>query len=322
MKALAALLLLGALLAGCSNPSRDTLGAVYPDDFDPSGGIPVVRGTHLEARVGGGDWLPRLDLDVQAPPLAGPPMAAAAPQGGGGDVQRLPAANATVEVRIREATRLGGLTAHWFVLDNGTAPGALSTAQATLPGDGTFHATLSRAGPFLVAVVLTGSSVDDTPQAAYEPLPGRLAVTWMATGQVEPIVPTQPPAGPRPPSTPREQMVDRYDLDVRPGAHLVAATSFEGQYMGREGTDVDVGLYAPDGRPVACGSSGGGQVPVVGGGTPVPDPNQANEQAVTDASVGGAWSVQVGAQQDGCGGGAFFYANAGPVPYRLILKAS
>jgi cell division septation protein DedD len=319
----AVLLVLAAALAGCSNPSRDTLGAVYGSDFDAAGAVPAVHGGHLEARVGDGPWGGTLALGAQAPLLAGPAMSAAAPQGGGGDAHALPAANATFDVRIKEATRLGGLTAYWFVLDDGTPPGDLAAAQAKLPGDGTFHASVARPGPFLVTVVLTGSSVDATRQATFDPLHGRLAVTWTATGQVQPEVPMQGPAGPKPPSpTPRQQMVDTYGADVRPGTHLVATTSFEGQYMGKEGTDVDVGLYAPDGRPIACGSSGGNTVPVVGP-TPVPDPTQAAENAATDAKDGGAWSVQVGAQDDACNTtGSYYYANAGPVPYRLVVQAS
>jgi hypothetical protein len=318
----AVLLVLAGALAGCSNPSRDTLGAVYPQDFDPSGAVPVVHGSHLEAKVGDGPWGPDAALAVQAPPLAGPRMPAPAPQGGGGDAQALPGINATLDVRIKESTRLGGLTAHWFVLDNGTAPGDLAAAQATLPGDGTFHAVLSRPGPFLVTVVLTGSSVDATPQASFEPLRGRLSATWTATGQVQPEVPRQPPAGPKPPNpTPREQMVDSYAVAVRPGARLSAATAFDGTYSGQDGTDVDLGLYAPDGHAIVCSSSGGGTVPVVGG-NPVPDPSQASETAATDVKEGGTWSVQVGAQQDGCGGtGSYYYANAGPVPYKLTVQA-
>jgi hypothetical protein len=84
-----------------------------------------------------------------------------------------------------------------------------------------------------------------------------------------------------------------------------------------------VGLYDPGGQPVVCGSSGGGTVPVIGG-NPVLDPKQADESAATDATASGAWSAEVGAQQDGCGGnsGTYFYNNAGPVPYRLVLQAS
>ncbi|MFO1535500.1 MAG: hypothetical protein ABR586_07550 [Thermoplasmatota archaeon] len=316
-----ALSLLAVGLAGCSNPQQDTLRAVYPNDFDTSGAVPLVRGLHLEARVGGDAWAGVLALAAEAPLLVGPAMAAPAPQGGGGDVQRLPAANATAEVRIKEASRLGGLTAHWFVLDNGTAPGDLGTAQATLPGDVTFRASISRPGPFLVTVVLTGSSVDKTPQATYAPLPGSLTVRWTATGQVQPVAAPQGPTGTKPPSaTPREQMADRYDADVRPGARLVAATTFEGAYMGKEGTDVDVGLYTPDHTPAACGSTGGGQVPVVGT-SPLPDPSQAFETAATDAQAGGVWSAEVGAQEDGCNGVTYYYSNAGPVPYRLVLTA-
>jgi hypothetical protein len=318
-------LLLAAALAGCSNPQRDTLRAVYPGDFDITGAVPVVHGAHLEGRVGDGPWQPEISIAVEAPLLAGPAMAAAAPQGGGGDTQRLPGVNATIEVRIKEAARLGGLTAHWFILDNQTmSPTDLVPETAKLPGDGTFRATVGQPGTLLVKAILTGSSVDDATQAAFEPLRVHLQVTWTATGQVQPVRQTQAPVGPPPPQpTPRDQMVDRYEADVRPGAHLVASTTFDGTFSGRQGTDVDVGLYAPDGTPLACGSTGGSAVPVVGQPSPVPDPAQASEAAAGDATAGGLWTAQVGAQQDGCTQGmTYYYANAGPVPYRLVLVAS
>ncbi|HEX2066178.1 MAG TPA: hypothetical protein VHI93_05130, partial [Candidatus Thermoplasmatota archaeon] len=119
------------------------------------------------------------------------------------------------------------------------------------------------------------------------------------------------------PAAPDSAMADRYEAEVRPGARLLAATSFEGPFTGREGTDLDVGLYAPDGRPAACGS-GPGAAPMPGLPS-APDPGQASASAAAQAAAGGAWSVRVGAQEAGCGGAAPAYANAGPVPYRLVL---
>ncbi|HUR62608.1 MAG TPA: hypothetical protein VM286_09630 [Candidatus Thermoplasmatota archaeon] len=314
----AAVALLAFVLAGCSNVQQDTLRAVYGPDYTTVSEVPSVQGDHLEARVGDGPWQDRVDLVVAAAAVAGPRMAAPAPQGGGGDVQALPV-NASFEVRIKEATRLGGLTAHWFVTENRTLPGDVAQAAGVTPGDGTFHASVARAGPFAVTAILTGSAADTTPAARYAPLQGRLQATWVATGQVEPVRAQSTGVGPQPPSPqPREAMVDRYDVELWPGAHVTARTSFDGTFDPSKGADVDLGLYRPDGNGAACSATGGGQLPQVGS-SPIPDPAQASESLEADAGEGGAWSLQVGAQADGCGaaGQTYFYYNNGPVPYRL-----
>jgi hypothetical protein len=321
-------ILLAVAAAGCSTAGQDALKAVYGPDFTLVDGAPTVNGAHLEARAGEGAWAPTVTVSMEGGKVETPAMAAPAPQGGGGDRQLLSAVEAALEVRIVERARLGGFVAHWFVYGAQEQAGDLGRAQAVLPADQPFAAKVQVPGPFQVTAYLTASVADTAVQARYAgAIQGILSAHWTVTGQVQPVSPPQAPLlPPTSPPTARDQMVDTFQVQVSTGATVTASTKFNGMFTPDKGTDVDLGLYTPDGKGIVCSSGGGAAVPVAGGGVPAPDPSQSTESLTAPTDAAGTWSIEVGAQANGCppsvggGGQSYFYTNAGPVPYTLDIK--
>lgn len=276
----------------------------------------VIKGAVLEGFIesGGGaaSWNASAALTLEAPKLTIPKQRAG-PMGGGGVARDLeaPAVNATLRVRFNESADLAGYEVRW-----GVAHGQNRTLVWTdpVPAQGTHALPLTSAGQFFVVAELL---VDGTVSAVTGvPFTAVVNVKWVVESSVHPVRPAGAPAPMN-----YEQMADKFQFPVpTDGAKIVAETRFRGMWLPPQGTDVDLGLLTPDGRPAKCSGSGGqgGVVPFV------PSAAEANEKTEVSGAVHGLWTARVGSQADVaqppagsmCGSG-YYYHNADMVPYTL-----
>lgn len=316
-----AALALAFAAAGCSSPAAtDSLDAVFPDlqAGNATSGPERILGSHLEGSIADGPWGATANVTLESGNVTGPRMGTASALGGGGELTALSLpGNATVSVRIVEHARLAGYFAR-FTLADGSGN---ATPAETGPATDTFHARLIHPGPFTVTVQLYSAASNATPAATFaETFQGRLAYHWKITGDVQPQK-KQDVTGADPWPTARDQMVDKYSLQIPEGAPVVALSAFDGTYTPGDGVDIDLGLYSADGTGVACAAG----TSVSAGSTPN-NPAQAAETLTAATDAAGLWTVEIGAMQDGCpvnggAGGVFSYTNAGPVPYTLEITA-
>lgn len=316
--------LFAAALAGCTS-SQKNLDSVYGSDATnlpavnlPGGAnntsITVIAGVHLQARLNEGAWGGNTSLSLTIPPFASPAMTGPSPQGGGGETTALPKpGNVTLDVRITEFASLDGYTASWYLV-----VGNVTNTPVQMPATGTFETKLPAGGHYTVGVTLAKSTDEASPVAVYAvPITGTIKTHWTVTGEVQPVRVADPSGmGVIPSPTSRDAMVDKYTLDLPAGVTVTAVTMFDGAFTPGKGTDVDLGIYGASGAGIACTGAGGPNVQ----GQSYPDPTQANENLAYTTDASGLWSVQVGAQADGCGGQTgWSYSNAGAVPYKLDI---
>lgn len=311
-------LLLAALLGGCvEETSEEGLRDIFgKSNVIREDNMTVVTSEALEGRILAGDssnatWANSTTLNVVVPTLA-LPKTDPGPQGGGGIETPLDlgAANATIEVRLREGARLANYQARWAVLmaedemPNWSAPQAASATYVypvAMPGSHSFVAQLSK-----------GTEVAGFVAMPYIALVG---AEWTIESAVRPVS----PAGPQPSNY--DQMADHFFLDIGPGANLEADTAFRGSYTPDKGTDIGLALLGPDTK--LCSDSGGGQLPAGGVPNYAPSPEHAKEEVKGEEAEGGAWTARVGSLPNNCvDGQTYSYANAGMVPYTLKLTVS
>lgn len=322
-----------AALAGCASSQKPDLATVFPDQVSTTavpeallpfaGGatnLTVITGAQLEGRLNdAGDWVANVSTSKMAAPVSSGTMSMPEPMGGGGETTALTlngTSAAVVEVRFKEHALLAGYTATWhFVM------GGVADEPSSIPADQAFEHQLPVVGSFEVYATLSPAEGEPATAVVAEPFRGTLSATWSINGEVQPQKPSDQGAGlPVPWPTSREAMTDIYTIDLPAGATVTANTAFDGSPSPDRGTDVDIGLYTPDGEAFAC--SAGALDPV----SPV-DASQATETFAVPTDAPGVWSVQVGAMADGCptnngAAGSFSYANAGPVPYTLTITVS
>lgn len=328
-----ACLLSAATLAGCiSEPaSTQSLSSLFGDaalevvagNVTVAAGVrlslesptSVIKGAVLEGFIesgGAASWNASAALTLETPKLTIPKQRAG-PMGGGGVARDLesPAVNATLRVRFNESADLAGYDVRW-----GVAQGQNGTLVWTdpVPAQGTHALPLASAGQFFVVAELV---VDGTVAAVTGvPFTAVVNVKWVVESSVHPVRPTGAP-----PPMNYEQMADKFKFPVpTDGARVVAETRFRGMWLPPQGTDVDLGLLKPDGKPAMCSGSGGqgNVVPFV------PSAAEANEKTEVSGAVHGLWTARVGSQADVaqpppgsmCGSG-YYYHNADMVPYTL-----
>jgi hypothetical protein len=302
--------------AGCAGTTPSMgLDAVFGDDVDPDAteGPLMVMGMQLEGRIGEGPWGATADMTVTAGNVDGPRMSAPNALGGGGETTELSIpenATATMHVRLVKAANLTGYTAHYFVTGYDGVPDN-ATPAASLPADAEFTQQLSSPGAYYVHAVIAkdGADASEAEAVLVQPFVARLMVKWTATGDVQP----QNPGSGVPWPTSRDAMTDKYAIELPAGLAVQVTTTFRGTWTPDQGTDVDIGLYSPDGAGVICAA--GTLDP-----TSAVDPIHANESFTGLTDAAGVWTIEVGAMQNGCGGGGnYSYANAGPVPYNVEI---
>jgi hypothetical protein len=320
------------LLAGCASaPSASDLGNRYgatnveplqiPDFLfggkEGTVNMTSILGPQIEVRVGDGEFSEAAAAIVEGGAIQGPAVAGSGATGGGGDVNELPPIPAvTAEARLRDPAAAEGLTVAWVLVSDSLLADPVPAPAARLAPDATFTFQLDGPGLYHVGAFLLASEDDPVREAVAvlrDGAPVSVKAHYTATGEVHPVRMTGLGIASLPSTTEREQMVDSYTFAAPEGLPVVATTSFNGGQG--DGTDVDLGLFNPQGEGVFCVGSGGG-----GSLAPTPDPAQAGEAIETATDAAGTWSVQVGAMQDGCSGqSGWYYANAAPVPYKLDI---
>lgn len=312
------LVLLMAGFAGCLVDQaqlslEDLLGAEALEMLDD--GSLLLAPSALVGRFLGenetGEWRDRPTHSVHMPRVT-VPKPPAPPYGGGGERLELPfeAENVTFLVQFRQAARLVNYQARWALPTDPDAephPTQWSTPRAATDPIGV---TLKQPGAHYVTAQLVQN--ETVVGRVKEPLVALVQMAWTVDSSVHPL---RPPGMPELPNY--EEMADRFEFRLRtPGATVRAQLSFRGPWNPTQGTDVDLELDGPDGRPVACAASAGAG----GGPATLPDPEQATDHLEVEDLGAGELTMRVGAIRPGPGcSGNPSYTNAGSVPYTLDL---
>lgn len=318
--------LLCVLVAGCLvDEAQLGLGDIFGETSTETleDGTLLLAGPVLTGRFEGAKddpaWTPLPVAAIEQPQIAlnkGP----APPTGGGGVEHPLPfaATDLKLGVQFQQAPRLVDYEVRWGLLDSPKADPARAKWSEPRPATEPHSIVVDRAGPYYVTAELleAGARVG----VVQTPLTAIVNTKWTIDSAVFPL---RPSGAPEPPNY--DEMADRFPFEI-PGrnATLRVFSSFRGTWDPTQGTDVDLELDGPDGKPVKCAASAGTGSAI--GPLILPDPEQSADLLKANDLDRGNWTLRVGALQDtqgasgsGCSSG-YYYQNVSTVPYTVVVE--
>lgn len=317
-----ATLFLTAALGACLSADEGglDLAAIYGDKVSGENGTKAITAPVL-AKIAGGSSADFQNLVTATFTIPKATITKTGTSLGGG--QKVPVTfpkpNVTAEFLLPSSDKLGGFEARWAIRT--IRPGAAANEFRdegiawgnAVPADKPYTASFADIGGFYVSAQLLSGGAHVATFVA--PAIVSMVVTYSADSSVYPLR-----ARSAPPPQNFNEMADEFEVNLRSFAAAIhAKTTDRPGSQGQVGTDVDLEVQGPDGRPAMDLKFGKACSGIGGAGSQVPSKDEAKEEVTGVGINQGVSKVRVGAMSNGCGSDTWYH-NAGPVPYSVTFE--